>query len=614
MKNLKIFLIGFFILQYSITKAQFKAGFLDKTGKEVITAQFESASSFSQGLAAVKINGKWGYIDKTGKIVLEPTYGYALDFKKYENQIAAIVTIKGNNIYINKSGIEIEKPLIEIAANELRPFSDNDFTWGYKDKNGKIIVPAIYTLTLPFEGGLGAVIDSDKAGLINAAGKIVLPVTQETMPTFSDGVIVIKRNGNFEIVNEKLIALVVLDKIPNLQQCTNFQSGLAAIQVNEKWGAINKKGEVVIKPEYEDSFVFYDGVAKAKKDGVIGLINTTGEPIGNVMDKDYWGFKDGLSVYRPMGQPGQQYQGFIDKTGTVVIPVQYIMLESFSEGLAKFVKKIQENLETPEIANVIVKTENTSSSTSSSAINIANLKTDLNIIIKDATTGFQESKSGFIEEKWEGKYYHSNNTIFKSDRSSILYREEKIMKHSDNMPEAFFYLIGFSLESKEGIFISENIETIFDELAIPMKLKGFRAKVDKKDKETCRNIYYENNMKQRFLEFYIDKKYKLVQIKIFSDLRPTDLPKYQGCLIVYNFQSGKVVGVSLNYVYGESRPDSEKLYYIMKPKIENQYTNYDKYEFTARNKGQVEDFLAPFGNIQILERSISPDGNNFIDN
>ena len=37
-------------------------GFIDTTGKEVVPCIFEDAFSFSEGLAAVKVDGKWGYI------------------------------------------------------------------------------------------------------------------------------------------------------------------------------------------------------------------------------------------------------------------------------------------------------------------------------------------------------------------------------------------------------------------------------------------------------------------------------------------------------------------------------------------------------------------------
>ncbi len=45
-----------------------KIGFIDQLGKIAIKFQFDEAKSFSEGLAAVKSNGKWGYINKLGAL------------------------------------------------------------------------------------------------------------------------------------------------------------------------------------------------------------------------------------------------------------------------------------------------------------------------------------------------------------------------------------------------------------------------------------------------------------------------------------------------------------------------------------------------------------------
>jgi hypothetical protein len=43
-----------------------RCGFINDEGRLVIPFIYEDARRFSEGLAAVKIDGKWGYIDKTG--------------------------------------------------------------------------------------------------------------------------------------------------------------------------------------------------------------------------------------------------------------------------------------------------------------------------------------------------------------------------------------------------------------------------------------------------------------------------------------------------------------------------------------------------------------------
>jgi hypothetical protein len=46
-----------------------KCGFINNRGQLLIPCKFDDALSFSEGLAAVTINGKEHLIDKTGNIV-----------------------------------------------------------------------------------------------------------------------------------------------------------------------------------------------------------------------------------------------------------------------------------------------------------------------------------------------------------------------------------------------------------------------------------------------------------------------------------------------------------------------------------------------------------------
>src|SRR6266436_6576182 len=77
-----------------------KWGFADRTGKLVIAPQFEDAEDFSEGLAPVKVSGetiwcprddagnrsgftmRWGYIDKTGKLIIPAQFESAAPFSE----------------------------------------------------------------------------------------------------------------------------------------------------------------------------------------------------------------------------------------------------------------------------------------------------------------------------------------------------------------------------------------------------------------------------------------------------------------------------------------------------------------------------------------------------
>ena len=46
-----------------------KWGFIDKTGKFVITPKFDEAALFSHGVVHVRYEGIDGYVDRTGKFI-----------------------------------------------------------------------------------------------------------------------------------------------------------------------------------------------------------------------------------------------------------------------------------------------------------------------------------------------------------------------------------------------------------------------------------------------------------------------------------------------------------------------------------------------------------------
>jgi hypothetical protein len=95
-------------------------GYVEKDSRAVrIPLQFEVAEPFSEGLAAVRIEGRYGFIDTTGKIVIAPRFQAAGPFAgKY-----AEIRLDNASGIVNRSG----KLVVPPGFNRIIPFTGDTF-------------------------------------------------------------------------------------------------------------------------------------------------------------------------------------------------------------------------------------------------------------------------------------------------------------------------------------------------------------------------------------------------------------------------------------------------------------------------------------------------------
>jgi len=94
-------------------------GFIDETGQWKVTPRFGRVKNFHEGLAAVQVpsaeGAKWGYIDRMGEFVIAPSYDNAYDFTGN----VAIVRPSGKNknrlAPINRNGVFLRPASEEVA-------------------------------------------------------------------------------------------------------------------------------------------------------------------------------------------------------------------------------------------------------------------------------------------------------------------------------------------------------------------------------------------------------------------------------------------------------------------------------------------------------------------
>lgn len=149
---------------------------IDKTGKIVINLRsinVRQASFFSEGLAPVKQGSKWSYIDTAGKIVIETQFDAA---GKFSEGLAAVKVDKKWG-YIGKSGNMVINPAFDSAdsfSEGLARISIND-QWGFIDKNGRMVIGLFAQGGVkPFSNGLARTgNEKGEHGYIDKSGNYV---------------------------------------------------------------------------------------------------------------------------------------------------------------------------------------------------------------------------------------------------------------------------------------------------------------------------------------------------------------------------------------------------------------------------------------------------------
>lgn len=119
---------------------------------------------------------------------------------------------------------------------------------------------------------------------------------------------------------------------PQFESSGDFHEGLASAKINKKYGYIDKSGKVVIEPKFDKASDFSDGVARVNIDGQAGFIDKTGAYIipPKFGTLDVGNFYDGLA---PLCVAGKY--GYIDKSGEFVIEPKFEKAYDFSNGVAK---------------------------------------------------------------------------------------------------------------------------------------------------------------------------------------------------------------------------------------------------------------------------------------
>ena len=300
-----------------------KYAVIDNTGKFITQADFSACGPFSEGLAAVAFDTEktqrncddcdafyhWGYIDSTGTIVIKPQFHTA---DRFSEGLAAVQNEDGKWGFIDKTG----KPVIRMNFDYADAFSEGlalvviHQRYGYIDHKGKLVIRARFKLGKKFSEGLA---------LVRTGGKFVAPVGMTFESRAED-----ERNEFEYIDNSGKVRLRLKG-----EHASNFSEGLAEFGVLEQdgylyCGYIDKTGKRVIDSRFGDCDDFSEGLGLVLLDDKWHFIDKSGQFVISPPYVEIWSFQNGLARVLEGATPSSAADfGYIDRSGAIIWKPQH---------------------------------------------------------------------------------------------------------------------------------------------------------------------------------------------------------------------------------------------------------------------------------------------------
>ncbi len=209
---------------------------------------------------------------------------------------------------------------------------------GYKNTDGEIIVKPMYRGASVFNQGLALVSTDQGWTIIDNTGKQLVDFGGIPGAIYSNleyALIRHKKNGKWGFINRK--GNIVIDY--QYDDTKDFNEGMAPVMVNGKWGFITIENELVIKPVFENVYIFSDGLAAVRIQENWGFIDTQGNTIIEPKYTSVYSFSEGLCAVNT--QPTDMANGgwaneVIDKKGNIIFTGTFFFFSGDSTGVAYY--------------------------------------------------------------------------------------------------------------------------------------------------------------------------------------------------------------------------------------------------------------------------------------
>lgn len=297
-------------------------GYVDSKGQVVVKPQFPEAYEFSEGLARVRVGDKYGFINTSGRIAIEPTFEYVGDFHDGMANMASEdlgrpdVTglVPKRTSYGFSQLFEGISPLSLIADGVIR---------GFIDKTGRVAIEPQYDYAADFSDGLAWIMYIPSIPDDISDEELLLQLSSMDFTSRMEGF----WNGFIDKDGNRVLEYDCLEGPWLSLPPARFGDGLVHFKGIERYGYMDRDGNVKIACRFDSAEDFSGGVASIRINDTQGYIDTSGQVVDAPPTDD---FSEGLKATTA----DSGLYGYIDRDGNFVIPPQFKFAHPFESGIA----------------------------------------------------------------------------------------------------------------------------------------------------------------------------------------------------------------------------------------------------------------------------------------
>jgi len=302
-------------------------GYKDAEGKIIIPARFEQAYPFGNGSARVIWKGSWYLINTRGKFLTERPYS---NISIFRNGVA-VVTIAGKETdllhgLVSERGDEVVAPQyphfspepnyrLFIAGMENKADKSGKVSFGVIGPSGKILIP--FNFTAIRHDNFQVFIGKDQSArwvAFDITGKPLFGGKYDDIKEFDTELAAVKENGKWGLVNVAGKMVVKPAYRDVIRRGNRTYDLLPFIQ----WKVIGEKQRTLLTMEYEDVRPVHPALYSYQIEGKVGLLNEKGGRLTQPLYDEIEPFAKDMAVVRE-----KDSYGVINTKGNVIIPLQY---------------------------------------------------------------------------------------------------------------------------------------------------------------------------------------------------------------------------------------------------------------------------------------------------